>query len=120
MIESIDGQPVFTGDTYMPNLPKDPDVVSTCVVVRNQEKIELKLTIRGGRERIHSETLMHGVSHQAEIAPRINAKHAILKESNPATLVLIDPRMSALIRGPISLLPLAKKAMAAFLAAVIL
>jgi S1-C subfamily serine protease len=42
VIESIDGQPVFTGNTYTVNLPQDPDAVSTCIVVRNREKIVLK------------------------------------------------------------------------------
>jgi S1-C subfamily serine protease len=38
VIESIDGQPVFSGAAAM-TLPKDPGKVSTCVVVRNREKI---------------------------------------------------------------------------------
>jgi C-terminal processing protease CtpA/Prc len=42
VIESIDGQPVFTGDMYTANLPPDPGAVSTCIVVRNREKIVLK------------------------------------------------------------------------------
>jgi S1-C subfamily serine protease len=42
VIESIDGQPVFTGDAYMPHLPQNPGAVSTCIVVRNREKIVLK------------------------------------------------------------------------------
>lgn len=40
VIESIDGQPVFSGATAM-TLPKDPGKVSTCIVVRNREKIIL-------------------------------------------------------------------------------
>lgn len=42
VIETIDGQPVFTGDAYMPNLPQNPGTVSTCIVVRNREKVVLK------------------------------------------------------------------------------
>ena len=41
VIESIDGQPVFAGGAVIA-LPKDPDVASTCVVVRNRGKIVLK------------------------------------------------------------------------------
>lgn len=40
VIESIDGQPVFSGVAAM-TLPKDPGKVSTCVVVRNKERIVL-------------------------------------------------------------------------------
>lgn len=40
VIESIDGQPVFSGGAAM-TLPKEPGKVSTCVVVRNREKIVL-------------------------------------------------------------------------------
>jgi S1-C subfamily serine protease len=40
VIESVDGQPVFAGAGAM-TLPKDPGKVSTCVVVRNREKIVL-------------------------------------------------------------------------------
>lgn len=39
VIESIDGQPVFSGAAAM--TPKPPGVSSTCVVVRNKEKIVL-------------------------------------------------------------------------------
>ena len=42
VIESIDGQPVFTGAAYSITLPQDPETVSTCVVVRNREKLVLK------------------------------------------------------------------------------
>ncbi len=41
VIESIDGQPITSG-SFMTLLQKDPDEVSTCVVVRNREKIVLK------------------------------------------------------------------------------
>lgn len=41
VIESIDGQPITSG-SLMTLLQKDPDDVSTCVVVRNREKIVLK------------------------------------------------------------------------------
>jgi serine protease Do len=40
VIESIDGQPVFSGAAAMA-LPKEPGKVSTCIVVRNREKITL-------------------------------------------------------------------------------
>ena len=42
VIESIDGQPVVPGAAAI-TLPKDPNVISTCVVVRNKEKLVLKL-----------------------------------------------------------------------------
>lgn len=42
VIESIDGQPVFTGKSYTVTVAPDPDAVSTCIVVRNREKIVLK------------------------------------------------------------------------------
>jgi S1-C subfamily serine protease len=41
VIESIDGQPITSG-SLMTLLQKDPDEVSTCVVVRNRERIVLK------------------------------------------------------------------------------
>ena len=40
VIESIDGQPVYSGVTVAP-LPTTPGVRSTCIVVRNKEKIAL-------------------------------------------------------------------------------
>jgi serine protease Do len=40
VIESIDGQPVFSGAAAMV-LPKEPGKVATCIVVRNREKITL-------------------------------------------------------------------------------
>jgi serine protease Do len=40
VIESIDGQPVYSGATTMV-LPKTPGARSTCVVVRNKEKLTL-------------------------------------------------------------------------------
>jgi len=42
VIESIDGQPVVPGAAAI-TLPKDPNVTSTCIVVRNKEKLVLKL-----------------------------------------------------------------------------
>jgi S1-C subfamily serine protease len=42
VIESIDGQPIYSGAGLM-TLPTTPAVRSTCVVVRNKEKITLKL-----------------------------------------------------------------------------
>ena len=42
VIESIDGQPVFTGNNYAVTVAPDADAVSTCIVVRNREKIVLK------------------------------------------------------------------------------
>ncbi|HEY0432143.1 MAG TPA: PDZ domain-containing protein, partial [Pyrinomonadaceae bacterium] len=40
VIESIDGRPVYAG-TYSAVLPKAPGARSSCVVVRNKEKITL-------------------------------------------------------------------------------
>lgn len=40
VIESIDGQPVYSGYTIV-KLPKTPGVRSTCIVVRNKERITL-------------------------------------------------------------------------------
>ncbi len=40
VIESIDGQPVYSGNT-MVMFPKGPATSSTCIVVRNKEKITL-------------------------------------------------------------------------------
>jgi C-terminal processing protease CtpA/Prc len=40
VIESIDGQPVFSGAAAM-TLPQEPGKASRCVVVRNREKIVL-------------------------------------------------------------------------------
>jgi len=40
VIEAIDGQPVLSAEAPM-TLPKDPGVPSTCIVVRNREKIVL-------------------------------------------------------------------------------
>jgi S1-C subfamily serine protease len=42
VIESIDGQPIFSGASAM-TLPKHPGATSTCVVVRNKEKLVLTL-----------------------------------------------------------------------------
>jgi C-terminal processing protease CtpA/Prc len=40
VIESIDGQPAYSGTTVV-TLPNTPGVRSTCIVVRNKEKIAL-------------------------------------------------------------------------------
>jgi S1-C subfamily serine protease len=42
VIESIDGQPVSTGNNYAVTIAPAVDAVSTCIVVRNREKIVLK------------------------------------------------------------------------------
>jgi S1-C subfamily serine protease len=41
VIETIDGQPVYRSGAYTVTIPQNPEVVSTCVVVRNREKIVL-------------------------------------------------------------------------------
>ena len=46
VIETIDGQPVLSADAPM-TLPKDPGVPSTCVVIRNKEKIVLTYEYSG-------------------------------------------------------------------------
>jgi S1-C subfamily serine protease len=42
VIESIDGQPIFSGASAI-TLPKHPGATSTCVVVRNKEKLVVTL-----------------------------------------------------------------------------
>ena len=46
VIETIDGQPVLSAEAPM-TLPKDPGVPSTCVVIRNKEKIVLTYEYSG-------------------------------------------------------------------------